>query len=389
MEYQGLPFQIVVSPQGIVESAEPLTPNMPHLEEARAIEMARTFKPWYHDGVPTRVRFKDDVAVLTADERWMEPRMPFPEVPDPAKVKITLTRTFCYGTCPAYTVSITGDGTVTFHTTMIGTRSIGVLVPGDHTAHIPSAAVQALLQKFRDANFFSALNTYSVNTPNRNVSDLPTYTMSLDVGPQVKTVVGYGDLEAGMPMAINNLEYEIDKTADTDRWTSIDSNTLPVLIAEHWNFAAATPQNTAIYNAAIESEITPLINRFLAARASILTDNGLNTPLCNATAIGDLNLVSRMLAQVKDDVPVFVSNQCLAEAAAQDSPASLHFWIDHGANPATPTTYVGRMTVSSPLLRAIIAHHPDIVRETPESTNLMSMTTPSAELHSSNSLVPR
>ena len=187
--------------------------------------------------------------------------------------------------------------------------------------------------------------------------------MSLDVGPQVKTVVGYGDLEAGMPMAINNLEYEIDKTADTDRWTSIDNNTLPVLIAEHWNFAAATPQNTAIYNAAIESEITPLINRFLTARASILTDNGLNTPLCTATAIGDLNLVSRMLAQVKDDVPVFVSNQCLAEAAAQDSPASLHFWIDHGANPATPTTYVGRMTVSSPLLRAIIAHHPDIVRE--------------------------
>ena len=56
-----LTFEIVVSADGRVESATPVGDEKRHLDEGRAIEMARKFKPWMKDGKNIRVRVTDVV----------------------------------------------------------------------------------------------------------------------------------------------------------------------------------------------------------------------------------------------------------------------------------------------------------------------------------------
>ncbi|MBS0386022.1 MAG: hypothetical protein JSS00_11800, partial [Proteobacteria bacterium] len=112
---------------------------------------------------------------------------------------ITLTRTVCFGFCPAYTVSITGDGQVTY----VG-RSF-VNVTGEQRATVSPAAVQELVRRFDAAHFGSLRDQYRAN-----VSDLPTYTLVLERNGVSKTVVDYGGLSAGMPQAVRDLQNEID-----------------------------------------------------------------------------------------------------------------------------------------------------------------------------------
>ena len=44
-----------------------------------------------------------------------ETKVPFPEIKDWNTLKITLTRGPCFGSCPAYSVEIDGDGTVRYN----------------------------------------------------------------------------------------------------------------------------------------------------------------------------------------------------------------------------------------------------------------------------------
>ena len=84
---------------------------------------------------------------------------------DLSKVKISLQRSACYGSCPDYKVTIFGDGRVLFTTDTSPAnaeasvhrayaRSVGVLLPGTHEDKIAPDAVAALFEKFRAANFF-------------------------------------------------------------------------------------------------------------------------------------------------------------------------------------------------------------------------------------------
>src|SRR4051794_9989346 len=89
--------------------------------------------------------------------------------PSAAPVEITLTRTVCFGFCPAYTVVITGDGQVTY----TGRNFVNVV--GEQHATISPEAVQGLLRRF-DAIHFDALND-AYRAP---VTDLPTTTVVLE-----------------------------------------------------------------------------------------------------------------------------------------------------------------------------------------------------------------
>lgn len=94
----------------------------------------------------------------------------FPAV-DSTKLRITLQRSACFGTCPDYKVVIDGGGNVTF-TTMtrpsdpvsgIHRRfapSIGVVVSGTHHARIEPAQVTALLDRARAVHFFGLKPEY-------------------------------------------------------------------------------------------------------------------------------------------------------------------------------------------------------------------------------------
>ena len=201
-----LTFEIVVTAQGRVESAEPIGDEKRHLDEARAIEMARTFKPWTRDGKNIRVRATDYVFLLPP-ERWALVPRSFPEPWNLKGVKIQLSRTVCYGRCPAYSVTIRGDGSVHFS----GQRY--VLILGEHDAHIAPAAVKELVRQFENARFFAAGDKYVAE-----VTDNPTYTLKLAVAGKTKIVTDYVGEQVGMPLVITDLENAVDDAAGTERW---------------------------------------------------------------------------------------------------------------------------------------------------------------------------
>jgi len=214
-------FEIVVSPDGHVESATPTSDGKGHLEEARAIEMARRFKPWMQDGKNIRVAVTDYVELLPP-ERWALDPLSFPEPWGLKGAEIKLSRSACYGRCPDYTVVIRGDGNVHF----TGRRF--VQMPGDHEAHVSRDAVKELVQKFEKAGFFAADDKYIAL-----VTDNPTYTLTLKVAGKTKTVTDYVGTEVGMPLAIVELERDVDELAGTERWVKGNAQSAPSLKEEN------------------------------------------------------------------------------------------------------------------------------------------------------------
>ena len=124
---------------------------------------------------------------------------------------ITLTRSVCFGFCPAYRVSISGDGEVVY----VGERNVSV--GGEHRARIPQADVQALLHRFDEIGFAGLQDRYRAPA-----TDLPTYTITLERNGHSKTVVDYGGQMVGMPRAVRELEDEIDRVANTAQWVLRD-----------------------------------------------------------------------------------------------------------------------------------------------------------------------
>jgi len=157
-------------------------------------------------------------------------------------IEISLTRSACYGSCPAYQVTIHGDGLVHFTT---GTspvdavdavhrrfaRARGVLLPGTHEDRIQPEAVQALARQFEAADFWQLKDEYRAR-----VSDSPTKVVTLAVADRKKTVIDYVGTEAGMPKAVKELEEAIDRLAGTDRWVNGTADLIPWLEKTHFDF---------------------------------------------------------------------------------------------------------------------------------------------------------
>ena len=201
-----LTFEIVVSADGRVESAKPVGEEKRHLEDGQTIEMARRFKPWTKDGNNIRVRVTDDVYLLPP-ERWALHPGSFPEPWDLYGVKIELSRTVCYGRCPAYSVTVQGDGKVRFN------GGSFVASEGKHDAKISVESVRYLVRQFESARFFAAGDKYVAT-----VTDNPTYTLTLTVGGKTKSVTDYVGEQVGMPLVITDLEKAVDEAAGTERW---------------------------------------------------------------------------------------------------------------------------------------------------------------------------
>ncbi|MBL8544399.1 MAG: hypothetical protein JNJ63_11390 [Hyphomonadaceae bacterium] len=126
-------------------------------------------------------------------------------------VEITLQRTPCFGFCPDYTVTITGEGDVRY----VGRRFVNVV--GERHASIPRADVERLLQRFDAIGFDRLRDEYRAQ-----VTDLPTNTITLTRNGRTKRVVDYGGTGAGMPVAVRELQAEIDRVAQTAQWVLRD-----------------------------------------------------------------------------------------------------------------------------------------------------------------------
>ncbi len=165
----------------------------------------------------------------------------FPVV-DRDKLTITLQRSACFGSCPDYSVTIHGDGRVVFSTDGEPTDAVsglhrsyafssGVLVRGRHEDRIDTAAVDALVQEFREAHFFSLRNEYTAE-----ITDNPTYVLTVDTGHGRKAVVDYVGEEVGMPRTVTQLEDEVDRVARTARWVRGAEGLVEALAATGFDF---------------------------------------------------------------------------------------------------------------------------------------------------------
>jgi hypothetical protein len=131
----------------------------------------------------------------------------FPAIADWKTLKMTLSRTACFGNCPSYRVEIAGDGTVRYE------GRDHVAVKGEREALISADSVHALYDAFVKADFFWTLGEYRAP-----VTDFPTYEVTISFDGRTKRVVDYAGKAIGMPKAITELEKAIDDKAETKKW---------------------------------------------------------------------------------------------------------------------------------------------------------------------------
>jgi len=195
--------------------------------QAESAVRALRYRPFQRDGRMVKAELKEVVRVLPP-ERLPTRHTPFPVVRDLKSVRITLERTGCHGMCPRYAVEIHGDGTVNYDGWTF------VAIKGHHRGSMLPEAVLELVNKFRQADYYSLRDRYACR-----VSDQPTYETSIEINGEIKRVEDYAGEEVGMPLAVSELESSIDDLADTARWTKGNTNTILALKEEMWDFRSA------------------------------------------------------------------------------------------------------------------------------------------------------
>ncbi len=231
--HPGVPVLVTINTRGEVIDAAVADDNLFKLDPAPAIAAARSwrFRPQQFDGAPIEAvgRIQIDYAVPPIAPK----PIPFPAV-DPNKVVVTLKRGACFGSCPDYSVSVSGAGVVHFSTdeNAIPGASVvhrrfngnGVLWPGVHTAQIDPAVAKQLIERFRQISFFGLKDAYICPATDLSATQLTFVAPGLK-----KQVFDYFGECVGMPHDVVELENEIDRIAGTARWVSGTPETLDLL----------------------------------------------------------------------------------------------------------------------------------------------------------------
>jgi ankyrin repeat protein len=147
-----------------------------------------------------------------------------PRLNEDSKVKITLSRSGCFGSCPSYKVAVSTEG-ITFD------GGGYVVAKGQHSEGVSADQVRELARKFVDADFYSMNDEYTAG-----VTDCPTYVLAIDIDGRTKQVVDYVGAWEGMPAVITDLENEVDKFARTERWIKGGEGLVSQLQGERFNF---------------------------------------------------------------------------------------------------------------------------------------------------------
>lgn len=127
---------------------------------------------------------------------------------------VELSRSGCYGTCPAYKVRIDSDG----HVSWSGNSFVDVV--GERRSTIPPAAAEALLKQFQTERFWALCGGYGAG-----VTDSATTQIQARVGGRGKTVWNYA---SSAPEWVESLENAVDEAANTHQWRHGEASTEPL-----------------------------------------------------------------------------------------------------------------------------------------------------------------
>jgi hypothetical protein len=165
-----------------------------------------------------RIKFSGDLLLVRRPEAVKDARYEFvedePAVAAPTAdelkdLQITLDRTMCFGRCPDYRLTIEPDGKVTFEGRHYTKRK------GTVTGMIDSALLTELAAAVKKADFFSLDSSYS-----EDVTDNPTYTLTVRMGGRGKQVESY----ATRPRRLGLLMNRIDQIVDSAQWIGDERN---------------------------------------------------------------------------------------------------------------------------------------------------------------------
>lgn len=119
----------------------------------------------------------------------------------------SLTRTECYGWCPAYTVRIYQDGVVEYQ------GDAFVVTQGKATGHVGPDALAAIDKLFEDADWFALADAYT----HEDWTDNPSASASWTHDGKTKTIEHYyGDTHA--PAVLETVEDGIDQIVHVEQW---------------------------------------------------------------------------------------------------------------------------------------------------------------------------
>ena len=361
-----MPVEIIVDQQGDVVSAEVEGANdtddsdFPKAErnviatiakEAKHAAMKLHFRPFEQDGHPVWAEFEMPIAVRDI-ERESAKHVPFPQVHNWNSVKITLSRTGCFGSCPSYELEVHGDGTVFFE------GRANVAINGPHRGSVSRDAVLQMVEAFRAADYFSLKDKYMWA-----VTDSATYTTSISVDGKTKQVVDYVGVQVGMPESVSKLEESIDRLAGVERWTKGNAETVPALMQEKFNFQSQEA-STILANVAQMGDVEAV--RALVAAGVVVstkpTTSGLRPPgtaLGNAAIRGDLEMLRALLSSDIKDTDT--RTEALERAAAAGKIDAMRMLIENGANPIATKVLISAASSGVPaVVEEILKYKPDL-----------------------------
>jgi Domain of unknown function (DUF6438) len=204
--FNQLRLELIVSPTGDVIDAHTEGEEILKfwLQLQREIRLWK-FEPFTKHGKAVMAEVEEYVD-LVPPGRMPEHHVTPPIIRPDSSVRITLQRTGCYGSCPAYTVSVATDGIVFDGRAFVG-------VKGTRTDTADASDVRRLAEKFVVADFYSFDDAYIAS-----VTDNPEYILSIEIDGHKKTVEDYVGSWVGMPAVVTELENEVDSFARTKRW---------------------------------------------------------------------------------------------------------------------------------------------------------------------------
>jgi len=347
LDFQAVGITVVVDVAGNVISIEPY--SGPKEFYAPALSEAKTwkYKPFLRNNQPVKVTFTEYIPILP-EELLPTVHIPFPQIRDWNSLRITLTRTGCFGPCPTYKVEIHGDGSVIY------TGTEYVAVEGQHQDHISREALLKLVAAFRAADYFSLRDEYMMS-----VTDNPTYTTSISFDVKTKSVTDYVGEEVGMPESVKAAEEAVDRIAGTEKWISGTDDTVASLEQEHFDFKSEQAASTLARVAGSGS--IGCVRRFLVGRVQVngKDDTG-RTPLENAAPRGDAALIRLLLMNGAGKNDLRQKTQALFLAALRGDPSVVRLLIQSGGYPNGPVLIAAATSGMPQAVAEILRYHPPV-----------------------------
>lgn len=213
---------------------------------------------------------------------------------------VELSRSGCYGSCPAYSIKVRADGALEWN------GSAFVAAEGRRTGHIDASAARALIESFRTREFWSLCGEYT-----RSVTDNATVTVAATIAGRTRVVSDYAD---SAPPAQQSRELLIDEVSNSHYWRHGDPANEPITLISADAYLPK-PGVTPLIRAAAHADVEEL-KRLLRTKVNVNeTDASGWSALMYAAASGHLEPVQLLLraganpnrASIRGDTPLIAS----------------------------------------------------------------------------------